>query len=82
MFWIQDMREEGVVKYQKVLGTENPADLMTKNVDTKLLGEHCTTLKVEGIEGRAEKSSKVSKGVDAQVEATDDKKTDAPATNR
>ena len=28
--WIQELAEEGLMSYMKVLGTENPADLMTK----------------------------------------------------
>ena len=28
--WVQNVQESGGVEYHKVLGTENPADLMTK----------------------------------------------------
>ena len=31
----------------KVLGTENPSDLMTKHVDSKLLGEHTQSMGYE-----------------------------------
>ena len=30
MMWIQEKVEEGEIQIEKVLGTENPADLMTK----------------------------------------------------
>jgi hypothetical protein len=32
LLWIQQKSEEGEIKYEKVLGTENPADLMTKHL--------------------------------------------------
>ena len=38
----------------KVLGTENPSDLMTKHVDSKLLGEHVRSMGCEFVDSRAE----------------------------
>ena len=32
LLWIQQKAEEGEIQYEKVLGTENPADLMTKHL--------------------------------------------------
>ena len=32
LLWIQQQAEEGSIQYEKVLGTQNPADLMTKHL--------------------------------------------------
>ena len=56
LFWIQQKSENGELDYQKVLGTENPADLMTKhlnrNISTHLQGH----LSLSHQEGRARAS--------------------------
>jgi len=33
LLWIQQKSEDGELEYQKVLDTENPADLMTKHLN-------------------------------------------------
>ena len=46
MLWVQEKQEEGELVFSKVLGTSNPADLMTKyladSVSQKLQGYLCT----------------------------------------
>ena len=32
VLWIQHKSEEGEIQYEKVLGTDNPADLITKHL--------------------------------------------------
>ena len=54
--WLQEMREEGELKFEKVLGTENPADLMTKLVTPALRRKHCDMMGLETKEGRAHMS--------------------------
>mgnify|MGYP005698356215 CR=1 FL=1 len=56
MLWIQEKVEDGAVSVQKVLGTENPADLMTKNLAASALEKYMKMLTQEGRDGRAEKS--------------------------
>ncbi|MDA8582761.1 reverse transcriptase domain-containing protein [bacterium] len=63
MLWIQNLQEEEKIRYEKVFGPQNPADLMTKNVGGALLEEHCRRLRLLAEEGRAAKASKVSRGV-------------------
>ena len=43
-------------KHQKVLGTKNPADILTKHVGGELLALHLMELKVSCMEGRSEKA--------------------------
>ena len=52
--WVQEVRVGGRIQYRKVLGSKNPADLMTKHMTAELSKQHLTTLsmKIEG--GRAE----------------------------
>ena len=52
--WVQEVRCTKRLKYKKVLGTRNPADLLTKHVPGELLNAHLITLGVEFRGGRAE----------------------------
>lgn len=51
--WVQEKRESEELKYQKVEGTKNPGDLMTKNVAAGLLANHMQALGFEVRPGRA-----------------------------
>ena len=51
--WVQEVRCTGRLGYKKVLGTRNPADILTKHVPVELLDAHLQTLGVESREGRA-----------------------------
>ena len=52
--WIQETSLTGRLKYWKVLGSKNPADILTKHVPGELLERHLETLNVEVRDGRAE----------------------------
>ena len=53
MLWVQDKRATGELDYQKIEGTENPGDLMTKYLGSSLMRSHLTTLTLEIRGGRA-----------------------------
>ena len=54
MLWIQEAAEEGLLKYSKVLGTQNPADLMTKVLSYTVIEKHMTYISQETRAGVAE----------------------------
>ena len=72
--WVQEVQDKQGVTYQKVLGTENPADLMTKYLTRDVINSHMERLGQEVREGRAEKGLEMqgtnrgmSNGNDAHV---------------
>ena len=52
--WVQEVRMIGRLAYHKVLGTKNPADILTKHVPADLLSKHLGAIQVEARGGRAE----------------------------
>jgi hypothetical protein len=52
--WVQETRISGRLAYHKVLGTKNPADVLTKHVPGELLERHLETLGAEMRGGRSE----------------------------
>ena len=42
----------------KILGTENPADLMTKHLDARKVGEHLTRMNIVFMSGGSKKKLK------------------------
>ena len=54
--WVQEAAATGDLKYRKVLGTENPADLMTKVLCYATIEKHMMKLGQESREGIAEMS--------------------------
>jgi hypothetical protein len=52
--WVQEVRCTRRLGYKKVLGSRNPADILTKHVPKDLLDAHLVTLGVEFQGGRAE----------------------------
>ena len=58
--WQQKIRDRSV-DLVKVLGTENPADLMTKHLDQKSLDKMLGKMSVVVTEGRAASAPKLSK---------------------
>ena len=52
--WIQEVRVGGRLAYKKVLGTKNPADVLTKHVPGELLERHLESIGAEPRSGRAE----------------------------
>ena len=59
MLWIQERVEDGDLSVAKVLGTENPADLMTKYLAVNKIDQYMEKLGQEVRSGRADKSLKV-----------------------
>ena len=53
--WIQEAQDREGVEFNKIRGTSNPADLMTKYLSREVIERHLTTLSQELREGRAEK---------------------------
>ena len=53
LLWIQQTAAEKGLKYNKILGTINPADLMTKYLSAEVNEKHCGTLGVWFEVGRA-----------------------------
>ena len=53
LLWIQQTAAEKRLAYSKVLGTDNPADLMTKYLSREVIDRHCSTLGVRHEGGRA-----------------------------
>ena len=51
--WLQDQVRTGQVSLTKVKGTENPADLVTKNVTAQLVRKHLEELGASTSKGRA-----------------------------
>ena len=54
MLWIQQTAAEKRLEYMKVLGSENPADLMTKYLSQDIALKHCLRLSLTFNKGRAE----------------------------
>ena len=53
LLWIQQTAAEKRLSYYKVLGAENPADLMTKYLSVENIVKHCQCLEIEFPGGRA-----------------------------
>ena len=51
--WIQDKQDRGDIEYQKVLGTENPADLTTKYLIREKMDGLMANMSQVRLEGRA-----------------------------
>jgi len=54
--WVQEKAESGELRYRKVKGTENPADLMTKALTGAEIKKYMERINLTGMRGRAEKS--------------------------
>ena len=57
---MQEARLTGRLAYRKVLGTKNPADVLTKHVPAELLQNHLETLCTEVRGGRAESARELN----------------------
>ena len=53
--WIQDVQDREGAEYAKILGTENPADLMTKYLARDKIDKHMSTVGQAFQQGRADK---------------------------
>ena len=54
MLWIQEKQENAELIYKKVPGTENPADLMTKNLAQGIIDSHLVRINAILVKGRSE----------------------------
>ena len=54
--WVQEKAESGKLRYRKVKGTENPADLMTKALTGIEIQKYMTKINLQGMKGRADMS--------------------------
>ena len=54
--WVQEKAESGELRYRKVKGTENPADLMTKALTGIEIQKYMTKINLQGMKGRADMS--------------------------
>jgi hypothetical protein len=52
--WVQEVRITNRLTYKKVLGTKNPADVLTKHVPAELLGKHFEAIGMAATGGRAD----------------------------
>ena len=57
--WIQQKREDGELKYEKVLGTKNPADMMTKHIKAVEINQHLEKMSMKVMAGRAKEGLKI-----------------------
>ena len=62
--WIQGIHDREGAEYTKILGSENPADLMTKYLARDKIDKHMSTIGQGFAEGRADK------GLEMQVRGT------------
>ena len=54
VLWFQEVRVSGRTAYRKVLGEKSPANLLTKYLAAEVIHQHCDTLNMRWVEGRAE----------------------------
>ena len=52
--WVQQRSKEGSVEYQKLLGTKNTSDMLTKPVEAEVIRRHMEELRLEFRGGRHE----------------------------
>jgi len=62
LLWIQEKDGKEQLKYEKVKGTDNPADLMTKYVSSQKMAKYLEMLGLHFEEGRAKESLKMQSG--------------------
>ena len=59
LLWIQQTSAERRLKFNKVFGKNNPADLFTKHIDITTIEKHTRTVSYECVDGRAEEAPKL-----------------------
>lgn len=65
---IQERVREGQLGLAKVIGKDNPADMMTKAVSSETLRQHLEFMKFKSMSGRAEKASKLLNSMTTSIE--------------
>ena len=66
--WIQERVRQGQLGLAKVVGKDNPADMMTKAVASETLQQHSEFMKFKSVGSRAGKSSKLLNSVTPSIE--------------
>ena len=66
--WIQDAVRQRRIQLEKVLGIENPADLMTKNLDQKVMDKMLQKMGISLPEGRAQSAPTINKSSKAKID--------------
>jgi hypothetical protein len=61
LLWIQEKESKEELSFEKVLGTENPADMMTKNLDALKIAKFSTMLQQEFRAGRSKEGLQVQR---------------------
>ena len=59
-FWLQQKEKNQELRIEKIRGTVNPADLMTKHLDGKRLVTLCELLNVKRVDGRPSSAPKLT----------------------
>ena len=59
VLWLQEHQLRRVVELTKALGIGNPADLMTKHLDQKLVNQYTAVLNYEFRHGRSDTTAKL-----------------------
>ena len=67
--WIQDAVRQKRIHLEKVLGTENPADLMTKNLDQKSMDKMLEKMGISLPAGRSQIAPTTGKSGGVQLES-------------
>ena len=57
--WLQDKVADQELMIHKVLGTQNPADIFTKNVNRELIDRYCQLVGIQYLQGRAQSAPSV-----------------------
>ncbi len=65
--WVQDLVRSNACRLFKVLGTENPADLMTKPLSRPEIDGHLARLGLSRATGRAETAPRADASVDTTL---------------
>jgi hypothetical protein len=73
LLWIQEKRERSELMFEKIKGEKNPADLLTKHVNSSKVEEHTERVSGEWRTGRAATGLKVQGQKVARCEKTKDK---------
>ena len=60
LLWIQSKVRDGELMVGKILGADNPADILTKHVDAATLRKHLESIGMEYESGRAESAPELS----------------------
>ena len=60
LLWIQEVAAEKRLKFNKVLGRDNPADLYTKHLDWDTIARHCARMSMDFAEARASTAPELS----------------------